>query len=191
MVSRIAVLFTACFMLLAGIACGGGADTASQGPLVTDPAAVPSAAPIQNAILYQLRGREIIVEGISTLVSDAPPTTPRSYTVVDGDTCSGIAEKLGVGLDELIAANQIINAGCTNLRPNDVLRIPAGATNDAAPQQTPTPPRGSGQLHTVEPGNTCSGIAQSFNVSAEDLIAANGLDADCQGLQPGQILIIP
>jgi hypothetical protein len=50
---------------------------------------------------------------------------------------------------------------------------------------------GSGYMYTVVAGDTCQSIATAFNVSVEDLIAANGLPVDCSTLQVDQTLTIP
>jgi len=168
------------------LGCGGSSDEGQKSPTITDPASVPSSTPIQNANLYQIRGGEIIVQGFSTPAPVTDTQTPQSYTVVAGDTCSLIADKLNVDLQELMAANRTINAGCTNLRPGDILRLPAGSDGP-----TPTPPAGSGRTYVVSAGDTCSGIAQSYAVSVADLIVINGLDSDCLDLQVGAILTIP
>ncbi len=168
-------------------ACGGGTSEDMGLVQLTDPALAATATPMTNPVLFQIRGREIIVDGVSTAAATAPTVTPRSYSVLEGDTCGAIAEKLGVDLESLMEANRTINAGCTNLHAGDLLRVPGGA--NAGP--TPTPRPGSGRTYIVKAGDSCSGIAQSFAVSLAELIAVNGLDAECQTLQPDQILTIP
>ena len=49
---------------------------------------------------------------------------------------------------------------------------------------------GSGYMYTVVAGDTCQGIAATFEVSVEDLIAENGLPSDCSTLQVDQTLTI-
>lgn len=48
----------------------------------------------------------------------------KSYTVVAGDTCGGIAASHGVTLQALLAANNTIDANCTNLKLGQVVTIP-------------------------------------------------------------------
>lgn len=46
-----------------------------------------------------------------------------AYTVQPGDTCEGIARKLGTSVHQLYNCNRdSINPGCTNLYPGQVLR---------------------------------------------------------------------
>jgi LysM repeat protein len=58
-----------------------------------------------------------------------------------------------------------------------------------APQQDPLPPQAP-LVHVVVSGNTLSGIAETYGVTVEDLITANGLDED-DLLQIDQELVIP
>ncbi len=63
----------------------------------------------------------------------------------------------------------------------------------AFPTPKPTTELGSGEpfAYTVVAGDTCQSIANAFKISAEDLIAANNLPADCSTLTIGQTLAIP
>lgn len=183
---------------LAGIACGGGGDNKSgSGPRVTDPAKVPSSTPLVNPVLFTIRqDGQISTSGGPTITVSpgSTQTSAKKYTVASGDTCSAIASKNGVTLDELLKANRTIDANCSNIHAGDVLTIPAPATPVptantgviGGPTQRP-----SGKSYTVQSGDTCSGIAQSYGVQVADLISANGLDADCRTLKPGQVVRIP
>jgi LysM repeat protein len=52
-----------------------------------------------------------------------PRAGSRTYTVESGDTCSDIAASYGVSAGDLIALNDL-DAGCTELQPGQVLKIP-------------------------------------------------------------------
>jgi LysM repeat protein len=183
--------------------CGGssGADSASSGgPRITDPALVPSATPIQNPVLYHISGDRISTSGGSSATvaagagSSAAPSaaTANRHRVVSGDTCGSIAARYNVTVEALLRANTRIDPGCTNLAIDDELRIPAtvgGSTGGAAPAATPRP--GSGREYTVAPGDTCDAIARSYGVPVADIISLNGIDANCTGLQVGQVVRIP
>lgn len=54
------------------------------------------------------------------------------------------------------------------------------------PTWTPLPPLD----YTVQPGDSCAGVAASFNVSVQSIILANNLSANC-ALTEGQVLSIP
>src|SRR5690606_27704507 len=59
---------------------------------------------------------------------------------------------------------------------------------DASPSPDGTPPAG-GSTHTVEPGDTLSGIAEQYDVTVEELVAANPGLTDA--IAPGDVIVIP
>lgn len=110
-----------------------------------------------------------------------PPTTPAprpsagSYAVRQGDTLSGIAQRHGVSLATLIAANP-------QIRNPDLI---------FAGQQIKLPGSGGSATHTVRSGDTLSGIAQRNGVSLAALIAANPQIANPNLIYPGQQVHVP
>lgn len=200
MTGKLAASVLACGLVFGALAmaCGGGGDgKSSSGPRVTDPAKVPSSTPLVNPILFTIRlDGQISTSGGPTITvsPNSTSTAAKKYTVAAGDTCSAIAQKNGVTVEELLKANRTIDAGCTNIHAGDILTIPGPATpvptaNTGVIGGPTTRP--SGKTYTVASGDTCSGIAQSYGVKVADLISANGLDADCKSLKPGQVLKIP
>lgn len=190
-------------------ACGGGGsdDVADGlGQRITDPALVPTSTPIQDPVLYKIQNNTITTEG-GPVATVAPGTaaTPRAgretYTVESGDTCSGIASKLGVTLEELLKVNRSIDAECRNIRAGDELVVPGGTgggtggpSGTATSQRTPTPTAraGDGRTYTVADGDNCESIAAGNGVSVSDLLAANpSVGSGCTNLQIGQELKIP
>lgn len=74
-----------------------------------------------------------------------------------------------------------------DITPAPTLDADATATALASLERpTPTP----AALYTVQPGDTLSAIAERFNTTVEELVAANGL-TDPNALQTGQTLLIP
>lgn len=74
-----------------------------------------------------------------------------------------------------------------DITPAPTLDIDATATAFAdLTLPTPTP----AALYTVQSGDTLSDLAERFDTTVDELIAANGL-TDPNALQPGQTLIIP
>jgi LysM repeat protein len=126
------------------------------------------------------------------------PTVPEAsmtggYTVVGGDTISAIAQKHGISVDALFAANglgwsSIIYPGQTLTIPGAAGAVPAApvVSQVAAPPAAP-PAAGS---HTVIAGETISAIAQRHGISIDALFAANGLGWSSI-IFPGQTLAIP
>lgn len=116
-----------------------------------------------------------------------PPSTPNpstpgssggNYTVRSGDTLSAIAERNGVSLSSLIAANpQIKNPNL--IYPGQTVHLPNGASG------------GGGGSHTVRSGDTLSGIAAQNGVSLSSLIAANPQIKNPNLIYPGQTVHIP
>lgn len=74
-----------------------------------------------------------------------------------------------------------------DITPAPTLDIDATATAFAAVER-PSPTAAA--LYTVQPGDNLSTIAERFNTTVEELVAANGL-TDPDALQPGQTLLIP
>jgi LysM repeat protein len=127
-----------------------------------------------------------------TLEPTATSLPPTPYVVKTGDQCGIIAANFDVSVQSIIALN--------HLDPNCLL--PVGKTI-MIPQPTSTPtalptatlPGGLATVpppftHTVVSGETCGGIAKAFKINLSDLIAENGLKADCT-IRPGQILVVP
>lgn len=96
------------------------------------------------------------------------------HIVRPGDTLSEIAQRNGVSLRSLIAANPQI--GNPNLiRPGQQVIIPAGS---------------GAQSYTVRPGDTLSEIGQRFGVSWQSLARENGI-SNPNLILPGRTLSIP
>lgn len=74
-----------------------------------------------------------------------------------------------------------------DITPAPTLDIDATATVFAALER-PTPTAAA--LYTVQSGDTLSAIAERYNTTVDELVAANGL-TDPNALQPGQTLLIP
>ena len=66
------------------------------------------------------------------------------------------------------------------------------AVSPAAGVTVPPPPQTcSGQLYTVQPGNTVFGIARTFSVTVDALLEANPQIANANVIYVGQVICIP
>ncbi|MEX2159586.1 MAG: LysM domain-containing protein [Dehalococcoidia bacterium] len=133
------------------------------------------------------------------------PFAGETYTVLDGDTLSSIAAQYDVTVEAIMEANGITDA--TQLSVGQVLRIPGANTPSpaatgvpaatAAPEPAATEPPAATdepqtgqQTYTVQDGDIPETIAAQFGITADELMAANGI-TDPASLQVGQVLIIP
>jgi LysM repeat protein len=190
-----AVLGVTCIALAA---CGGGGGDdggLTNNPHLTDPASVPTSTPISGDQVFQIRDNGISAPtGGSTVPAgdNGNGSSSSGYTIVSGDTCGSIASSLGVSVPELISANPLINEGCTNLQPGQVLAVPGSTgSSGGSGSAIPTPTKAaSGNTYVIGAGDTCFDIAANQGVTTDALIAANP-DLDCLALQPGQVVDIP
>jgi len=135
----------------------------------------------------QITDPNLIFPGQRICIPVAPsPTCPPPgflYTVQRGDTMFLIAQRFGVSLQALIAANpQIPDPNL--IFPGQRICVPRPAT----PPPTFCP---GGTVYTVRSGDTMFLIAQRFGVSLQALIAANPQIADPNLIFPGQKICVP
>lgn len=92
--------------------------------------------------------------------STPAPGSANTYTVQRGDTLSGLAERFGTTVDELVKGNNIKNPNL--IYAGQILIIPCNAS--------------AGQIfYTVKPGDTLSQIALAFGTTVSQLQAWNGI----------------
>ncbi len=105
-----------------------------------------------------------------------PPALWMVHFVRPGETLAAVATQYGVNWETMAQANRLLNPQL--LSSGQVLQVPV--------DEEPT----GGGLHAVQPGETLLGIAFRYQVSLQELMAANGI-ADAALLLPGQWLLIP
>jgi LysM repeat protein len=129
----------------------------------------------------------VIMPGQVLALPDARPVASGAvYTVVAGDTLSGIAARSGVSLDALLALNGL--SVTSLITPGTSLRLPAGAI--AASSSGSAAPAATGGAYTVVAGDTLSTIADGHGVSLSALLAVNSLSASSL-ITPGMQLSLP
>ena len=115
-------------------------------------------------------GQRITIRGGTTPRTGgaaAATGSPDTYVVQSGDTMMGIAGRLGVGYQDLMAANPNVDAN--RIFVGQRLRVPATRAGAAA----------SGNVYVVRPGDTLSAIAARHGADLADVLSWNrGLDAD-------------
>lgn len=104
------------------------------------------------------------------LLANFNPATETEHTVTEGETLSGIAERAGVPMAVIAAANGIPEP--YDVQIGEVLTIPRQRS------------------HTVKEGETGFAIAIRYGVPFENIAIANGLD-ESGTVKAGQKLIIP
>jgi LysM repeat protein len=86
-------------------------------------------------------------------VDTASTSTALSYTINSGDTLTGIAERAGVSLADLVSANAWPDGSDHLIRPGDRIVLPGGAT-------VPSPPEAA-QAGTTATPTTTSAVTAS------------------------------
>ena len=134
-----------------------------------------------------LPGKHIYIPTSSEMPTE--PTTPEvptqpfepdipylTYTVQRGDSLWKISRKYEVPVNDIISFN---NLSSVNLQIGDELKIPLTSQDNNTASKT----------YTVKTGDTLWSIAKNFDVSVNDLKAANNLTSNL--LSVGQTLTIP
>jgi murein DD-endopeptidase MepM/ murein hydrolase activator NlpD len=114
------------------------------------------------------QGVGLSMGGLST---NQPPVAILQYRAHRGDTMSSIATKLGVSTDTLSSLNRVDGRGVHSVMVGELLKVPS---EDGIPVAF------TGDLDA---------FAQKYKVSADDVLAANGLTRD--QLTQGMSLFLP
>ncbi len=189
-------LFVASLMVLTAgtlsIACGGSSNDLASSDL-TDVVTATAPNPLPEPL---------IVGEVS------PVPEGFSYTVQANDSPSSIAAQFGVTAEAIMEANGIVDPtalvvgqeliipGVDGEPVEDVLgaTVEPTSTPELTPEPTPEPTPdvdpGEQTVYIVQEGDIPETIAAQFGITAEELMAANGI-TDPTSLRIGQELIIP
>ena len=144
--------------------------------------------------LNRLPDPDVLLAGTTLVVPPRPPASPPrrratavTYTVKPGDTIWDIATRTGTTMSTVLEANHL--AQDARIRPGQVLLLPGARLPGVPPRPRPKPAAPSA-VHVVQPGETVTGIAQRYHLSAQALLRANRLAVDSV-IRPGQKLVLP
>ncbi|MBB6404940.1 lytic transglycosylase domain-containing protein [Arthrobacter sp. AZCC_0090] len=118
------------------------------------------------------------------------PAVPATYTIVRGDTISGIAARYGLNTNTVLQLNKL--SANTIIYPGQQIKLSGSGTAaptpaPAAPSPAPSPSSSSSATYTVKPGDTLGGIAARNGVALSDVFSWNGLNGRSI-IYPGQKL---
>lgn len=127
--------------------------------------------------------------GLSVPVQ-AQQTGQQTHVVQAGETLFHIALTYGVTVEQLVAANSLVDP--SHIEVGQVLIIPGAASSTAPVANAPSPANTSGGpvYYVVRVGDTLNRIAQLYGVTSDAIAAANGL-VDVNHIEVGQSLLIP
>ncbi len=106
----------------------------------------------------------------------AQPVTTKDWRVVKGDSLARIAERSGVPLNELVAANLGVNP--RRLQVGQVLKVPDKAGPLRASEVPAVSPSAAEQLYTVKNGDTLTTIAKANRTTVRAIQRLNHLRGD-------------
>jgi LysM repeat protein len=166
--------------------------------LTGSPANAQPSPPADRAPMRGLPAAAAALESLAATAAALAQTSssPKTHTVVRGDTVSAIAARHGLRTADVLAWNGL--GWKSIIHPGDVLRLSASEgsakmqrakadSRDASPGASGA--RGGG-THTVAKGDTLWAIARSEGVGLARLLRANDLTT-ASIIYPGQKLKIP
>ncbi|WP_028266704.1 lytic transglycosylase domain-containing protein [Arthrobacter sp. MA-N2] len=165
-------------------------------PATALPAVQPQRIPATLAAAMQAQASAVAANVIpaSAVAATIPaamqpmaPSVPATYTIVRGDTISGIAARYGLNTNTVLQLNQL--SANTIIYPGQQIKLTGSATTPAAPAPAPTPApstaSSSDATYTVKSGDTLGGIAARHGVALSDVFSWNGLNGRSI-IYPGQ-----
>lgn len=127
----------------------------------------------EKAMFLDGSTQNVIVQPVANSVN----TSSETYTVVSGDTLSGIASRFNTTVDNLVALNGIVNPNLINI--GQVIKLKGAVAQVVSQTNT----------YTVKLGDTLSGIASKFGTTYQNLASINGI-TNPNKIYVGQVLKI-
>jgi LysM repeat protein len=128
-------------------------------------------------------GQRLTIPSGSGSASPAPSSSGGTHVVQPGENLYRIALRYGTSVQEIAAANGIVNT--SRIYVGQKLVIPGGSASPA-----PSSPAPSGKTYVVKRGDTLSAIALRYGVSVWSLAQLNAI-ANPSLIYVGQVLRIP
>lgn len=125
---------------------------------------------------------------VATTPAPAPAASSGRYTIVRGDTISGVAARFGVTAQAVLGANGL--GWKSIIYPGQTLTIPGSAAPAATAAPVASAPRAAGGGYTIVAGDTIGSIARKVGVSITALLSANSLQPSST-IYAGKTLIVP
>lgn len=142
-------------------------------------------------------GQTVVIPQVSVPVTGGTNAGSGTYTVVTGDTLSGIAQRKNTNVQAILKANTWIN-NSNLIFPGWVITLPSGSSSSSSSgsgsttgSTTGSIPATGGRTYTVVAGDTLSGIAQRYNTTPAAIVNANNWITNANVIVPGWVLVIP
>lgn len=150
------------------------------------PATLAAAMKAQaSAVAANVIPASAVASTIPASMQPMAPAVPAMYTIVRGDTISGIAARYELNTNTVLELNGL--SANTIIYPGQQIKLSGSGTAAPAPSPAPTSPSSSSgaATYTVKSGDTLSGIAARNGVALSDVFSWNGLNGRSI-IYPGQ-----
>ena len=180
------VLVTIVLVGMLTAAGGGGVYVVRAGDTLSGIAERTGSSTAAIAGANGLKNEHRIYAGQRLTIPDAASAPPGTYVVRPGDTISGIAKRLGISMETLMAANGLVDS---KLYVGVRLRLVplTGATGQALAGPDV---RGGGGTYVVRSGDTLGKLAARAGTTIAAIVQANGLK-NANVIYVGQRLSLP
>lgn len=171
--------------LLLASGCGGTSADGANATLVNiQPTTYTEIPPVTTTTTTTLPPLDELPEGTRSPVE-------QTYTIRAGDSLAAIAADFDITLEQLVNYNQFPNGANQLILPGDEIKIPPGAlvpgsatasdpgtgTGDPGTEtgtdEPDEPETGAGCVHTISAGENPSRVANQYDITVDELFAAN------------------